>query len=632
MKCPFCQTENRDDQERCYHCDKDLSMLRLIVNKAKHHYNQALEFAERDHLDDAIKELKNTIELDAAMVDAHLVLGTLYAKKEMFDEARAAWNQALALDHRMEKAHDYINKGESAKVVFPAMTRLYRVCIGLAGLLLITLIILGVVIRPDRDLEQVRQAVANAKDNPAALTTAFELFEHMIQDHHASQESLDFAVTLRDYIIQRWVRQIEMARMAIDYDQPGKGIQLLDKLDAENPPEQIRLAAGEIRILALRAMYKRINTLADDYYSGDAKFEDFMAEADKYLAISPETDENRAQVLTLIEDLKDYHKQTLLAEATQAVSGAATTADALLQVQDWTKRYPELGNALDSLINERLRAELERTEKEVAGLVAAKDFDTARQRLDGLKVLYRSAGQKPPADRIEAMDTAISGARGQSMLEQARQAFRDKQWEQFLNLTDDLDSMALSEVDRTQLEGMRRRAGHSFAEESWAWFNKLDPRFEIGSISEEEAAQAVGIYQRVLDNLPQPLEYSRGPILFYAASAYFKLGQVEKAAQLLAEVRQDYPGSYVMRSVENFSKKYAEELAPFEKPEEPAPAQGEEAPTPDSELTPTTATESTPSTATAQTPAPQGDETPSTTTEPADSAAPASDDGETTGA
>ena len=34
MLCPYCQTENRDDREACYYCKKDLSMLRLIVNKA----------------------------------------------------------------------------------------------------------------------------------------------------------------------------------------------------------------------------------------------------------------------------------------------------------------------------------------------------------------------------------------------------------------------------------------------------------------------------------------------------------------------------------------------------------------------------------------------------------------------
>ena len=57
MRCPFCKTENRDDLETCYSCEKDLSMLRLIVQKARAHFNRALEFAERDRNEEAIAEL-----------------------------------------------------------------------------------------------------------------------------------------------------------------------------------------------------------------------------------------------------------------------------------------------------------------------------------------------------------------------------------------------------------------------------------------------------------------------------------------------------------------------------------------------------------------------------------------------
>ena len=92
MICPFCQTENRDDRGECYYCEKDLGMLRLIVNKAKHHYNQGLEYAERGHIDDAIAEIQNALDLDGSLVEARLVLGSLHAKKEMYDKARACWS------------------------------------------------------------------------------------------------------------------------------------------------------------------------------------------------------------------------------------------------------------------------------------------------------------------------------------------------------------------------------------------------------------------------------------------------------------------------------------------------------------------------------------------------------------
>ncbi|MCX7765787.1 MAG: tetratricopeptide repeat protein, partial [Candidatus Sumerlaeia bacterium] len=85
MICPYCRTINRDDQDICYHCNRDLSMLRLIVNKAKHHYNIALEHAERGRYVQAITELQNALDLDRHNIDALVVLGTVYARMGQLD-------------------------------------------------------------------------------------------------------------------------------------------------------------------------------------------------------------------------------------------------------------------------------------------------------------------------------------------------------------------------------------------------------------------------------------------------------------------------------------------------------------------------------------------------------------------
>src|SRR6476661_8050077 len=98
MQCPFCHTENREDRERCYACDKDLSMLRLLVNKARHHYNDALEHAERNRNTEAIDELRNALDLDRRFTNAHVVLGTLYAKEGKYEEAKQCWSNALELN------------------------------------------------------------------------------------------------------------------------------------------------------------------------------------------------------------------------------------------------------------------------------------------------------------------------------------------------------------------------------------------------------------------------------------------------------------------------------------------------------------------------------------------------------
>jgi tetratricopeptide (TPR) repeat protein len=110
MKCPSCNSINRDERTQCYHCSADLTVLQTVILKAKHHYNAALEHAERGRLDDAIADLKTAVSLYNDFSQAHNVLGTLYAKQEKWDQAIAQWQQTLNLDPANKKAADYLLK------------------------------------------------------------------------------------------------------------------------------------------------------------------------------------------------------------------------------------------------------------------------------------------------------------------------------------------------------------------------------------------------------------------------------------------------------------------------------------------------------------------------------------------
>ena len=124
MQCPYCDTDNRDEQESCYHCGKDLTILRLIVNKAKHHFNLALEHAEKGRNYEAINELKNTLDLNRQHTKSWIVLGTLYAKLGDFEKARESWSEALALSPDYQKVLDYTGKSFSAQKSLPILRRL----------------------------------------------------------------------------------------------------------------------------------------------------------------------------------------------------------------------------------------------------------------------------------------------------------------------------------------------------------------------------------------------------------------------------------------------------------------------------------------------------------------------------
>jgi tetratricopeptide (TPR) repeat protein len=108
MKCPFCGTDNREDRDTCYYCGKDISMLRLLVNKSRHHFNNGLEHAERGRFKDAAAELVNALDLDSGFTQARVVLGTIYAKMEEMEQARETWRGAICRDRHLERAFEYL--------------------------------------------------------------------------------------------------------------------------------------------------------------------------------------------------------------------------------------------------------------------------------------------------------------------------------------------------------------------------------------------------------------------------------------------------------------------------------------------------------------------------------------------
>lgn len=65
---------------------------------SRRHYDFGLVMIKRGQLDTAIREFSKAVEIDPAMVEAHLQLGCLYLGKNQLAEAEKAINQALTAD------------------------------------------------------------------------------------------------------------------------------------------------------------------------------------------------------------------------------------------------------------------------------------------------------------------------------------------------------------------------------------------------------------------------------------------------------------------------------------------------------------------------------------------------------
>lgn len=587
MLCPYCQTENRDDREECYYCQKDLSMLRLIVNKAKHHYNQALEYAERNRDDEALHELQNAVDLDATLVNAHVVMGTIYAKREDFELAEECWRRALGLDHRYEKVHTYLEKSDRVQSAIPALKR-YQAAVGVLVFLfacaLAGMIYIGES-QPDYFFE------ANAVDSIAEAKTGDEAREALLglagdsslnsdqvrtlvklvsrlsesagpvapvqvvtaptpapQPDTKSAESLKAVVTAN----------LDLARQTLQDGDPLTAARIAGALENVELPADAAATAGKYLSEARQGMLAGLQTQSDAYFARELDYGAFKTSADRVMAVLG-AGPDRETVAEVLKRVEEDRFSVVLAQF-QAESLKTSVADLIVAAADFKSRYPQLGDDIDKAVDARLDETAVQIETEAGELIDNGQSAEAARKIDELRLMFASAKRPEPAKLIGALDQRIGAARNASRLEEAGAAWDEKDWERFLDLTESPQAIAPGEVALAKIQSQREKASNKLSAARWEWFQKLDPRFEEGRITSEQAARAIEIHQQAIDGLPKPLAYAQGPILFYTGVAYYRLDKIDEAKACFSRVREEFPKSYIMKSLNKFEKRNAKRL------------------------------------------------------------------------
>ncbi len=123
IPCPNCGVVNSILRDECESCGADLSVAKNILNNANRHYNTALQMAKAGRNDEAIVELQAAIELWGKNPHYFNLLGTVYARKGVYDQAVKAWEQTLALDPNFEKAYQSISKARKVQLHVAEETR-----------------------------------------------------------------------------------------------------------------------------------------------------------------------------------------------------------------------------------------------------------------------------------------------------------------------------------------------------------------------------------------------------------------------------------------------------------------------------------------------------------------------------
>lgn len=274
MKCPACNTENREDRAQCYHCQADLTILLIILNRAKQHYNNALEHAERGRTSEAIEDLKKAIELNSKHAPSHNVLGTLYAKKGLYQDAIAEWEAALSIDSTSKKAHEYIQQAQELSQT-SALKKKLSMTKKIAGLFLllfiVTLSYTVYFLYLDRLYLSGEKAMESG-DYRESYTTFTRVMHNNLSTTMARGAKL--AMSKIDMQLQTGLNNIEQKKQLKKYEE---GIEICNRMLKMSLPDIWVQTAQKQKLSLLNAIIQQELEMVKDLYYKKGSYEKALA-------------------------------------------------------------------------------------------------------------------------------------------------------------------------------------------------------------------------------------------------------------------------------------------------------------------------------------------------------------------
>ncbi len=547
MRCPFCRTTNRDDADSCYFCEKDLSMLRLILHKARMHFNNALEFAERDRNQEAIRELKNALDLDYSHINSHVVLGTLYVKEGQIEDAESAWQEALSIDPRLQKAHQYLNKLNTAREELPLVRRQRRMMTAL--LLLVMLVMAGFIYRtfPGPGEMQLVDAWGFYVEND--FQQALNKIE-TIQQEDKDPRFIKQADILELLIYSTQREFLNSAYHCIKSNDLTQCNQFIVDLFNRHPSKDIFSEGTRLRTRVQNASRDNISSTYENYKNGlgtEQQARDALAEFKEIVThVSDIEEPNKSEL--------EFYKQSQ--NRLDALSLALTTKSILEQFEDGTIDEWQLLQAIVDIRNKFPDDPLPHDLMTRHGYPLLEKWqDIAEENLiegqilqasiaiDMVERFYAIVEPNSGVQSIQELRTQLHNVKAKMFLEQATEHLADGETE--LALVSVQETRALPNLDlkiETKAKEMLRRVGRKLAGEKLVWLHKKSRAFREGQISTHDARETLRCLPQIMEFLnTQTLDKERANLLFYKAMAQTRLGDFESAGQTIAILSSKYP-------------------------------------------------------------------------------------------
>jgi tetratricopeptide (TPR) repeat protein len=544
MLCPFCRTENRDERDTCYNCEKDLSMLRLLVNKARSHFNTALEFAERDRTEEAIAELQNALDLDRSHVNSHVVLGTLHAKSGEIDKAEAAWREAMSIDPRFEKAHEYLVKIDTARRKLPVVRRQRLIIIAMVTVLVALAYLLFTQNQPDPNQQRLNNAwqAYTGQNYEQALDVLAR-----IPAEGGGAPAAAYASALRDVIQAEQRMYLDSAQKHLDLLELERAYRQAANLLARRPPKSVRTQARAIQAKAVAAARRSVSETLEAFRDGETTREQAEAAIALCRALQgggPEDDFLAGAEKELTDLACAYRVEEVLQDLEREKAGLWTRLEALASLRG---EFPGRGE-IQSLIDQALETPARKSRQQAEEHIAAGRVTEAEGAIQTLKRMLDVSDPAKTGAVIEPLVQELKGKKTALLTKAVQKAYSSDDLEKTIALAGELldaGTHAIDETTRVAVQDMALQANRRLARRYWDWMVKRgDWRYQEGSISAEDAEKTIRYLPQVDDYLSRKVfPSSQDNLLFYLAAAHRKLGHEEQAVEILRRIKEEFPES-----------------------------------------------------------------------------------------
>lgn len=513
-------------------------MLRLIVNRAKNHYNQALEHAERGRLIEAISELDSALQLDNTFTEARLLLGTLYARLERPEEARTQWDEVLASDISLRRAHEYLGAIGALKRTLPLARRVRAALVAAGMIMAFAVAIVAISLWPSREERLLDEAWRQFADRN--FVESDRLISIMARP--LSNDDLESSALLLESSIQQAIdERLQLVTHNLAQGHYDGAMDVIAEIESLSPPPSVMHTISNYRSLIRAALEEQVASAAEADFSAE-NLDQLEQYADELKVMFPASEVGEKALRSFTEKGRRRFR-AMLEKIDEEL--AAQSAPSVIQLLLEDTRA--LAMLLDQEGELQTRQQLiSRLEQRLSYESAVEEAEAGRdeQALAMLSQFDAGAATEEIARKALQLKAQLKEQVRKQRIERLWAAIDSEDYSEAMKLAQSIDLEGLDEASQAALEERMGEVERRFALSAYYELMKHADQFEAGTIDEATARDALEKIDQIDGHLPASVKAAAwDDLYFFRAVAHRVLGQTNESNDAIESLRSEYPNS-----------------------------------------------------------------------------------------